>query len=242
LGQSVEDSSSTDWERFASRALFELAALTPPDERPVTEATVRRGVDAVIDARRVEQSEVAKSAGVAAATLSVVRRGQNRGSLELLLRLCALGGWSLASLVRGELVVVSPPVRPPGSPWSGRHELHWQEIEREVRARHLAEDPPLSVSAICASVHVDQGSFRTRLPALAADIEERRRSYLAERSRKRSNEVTAIVTEITTELLACGLSASRRQVEDLLPGGLSLRERQLQDAWHDARDNWLVRE
>jgi hypothetical protein len=80
-----------------------------------------------------------------------------------------------------------------------------------------------------------------RLPALAADIDERRRSYIAERSRKRSSEVTAIVTEITTDLLASGRSASRRQVEELLPRGLSLRERQLQDAWHDARDKWLVR-
>lgn len=221
------------WDRWVAVQLGELVANGGTRN---TGGQLQSAVDAAVRALGNSQTDVANRIAVAKSSVSKWRTGRGRPALSGVLRLCALGNWSLRHFLAGRLVADAGPQTLEARSWAGEGARDWDGLQH--RARKLAQvSPPPTLEQVATELRVGVHRLRKNLPELAAEIVGRRRRWKEERSRQRLAEATDLIESIVRGLQASGRYPSRRAVEAQLPKPLSLREPALQTAWKHAASN-----
>ncbi len=221
-------------ELWTSKAIAELVAR-PPEVEPSPEA-LQAVLGVAIRNLGPTQEAFAHAIGAPTSGVSYWRRGKTHPSLDALLRICSLGGWSLRDFLVGRIQEIGPGLEGRDrieSPWRGRRPLGWRAIRRQFeRILDGASEPP-SLTAVAQILRLDRKALRANLPDLCAIATSTRSSWLAARSDRRRIEAIAMVVAITTDLHTNGMKPSRRRVESRLEHPFTLRELDLKSAWID---------
>jgi DNA-binding XRE family transcriptional regulator len=224
----------TEWDRFTSAAVLDLIGPVANDEGAPDLSLVGPTIRAARIASGASQKGFAGRIGVVPATLSEISNHEVRPSLETVLRICAVGGWSPAALFQGKLRETFAPLADIPAP-EGRRPIDWSEVDRELGTAIRRGGEPEASATIAQRLGIDIGLLRDKRPDQVAALVEKRRSWIARGKAARLDDAIATVEAITRQIILTGGTASRREVETYLPAPLQLRERPLQEAWRRAR-------
>jgi hypothetical protein len=214
-----------------SRAIASLLPMT------LTQSALRQAIDAAIAASGT-QRDLALRADVTRGSISMWQRGLLHPSRDGVLRLCASGSWDVAEFVEGRLVVnAHGALDGQATPRRRQAEIDWPAVRRRLKA-FAKRTPPPSLAQVSRDLGVGPWSLRRQARAETQALVRRRRDWLDAAATGRMAGLTQLVTDVTTNLLATGSRASRREVELALPAGYQLRERVLGDAWRRARSDF----
>jgi len=185
------------------------------------------------------QSDVARAIGTSKAAVSSWEDGSVRPSLPAVLAMCAHWAIDPAAFLAG---IIEPGARyaPQPSPRIDRPGIDWAAIEASAQLR-LSVDPPPTVGSVADSLGVSTTALRMRLPKVVGRLVARRREWRHREAVRRMERWRGEVWRRTTWNLERGRSASRRDIERVLPRWVQLREGGLADAWHAAHREFLSR-
>jgi hypothetical protein len=145
----------------------------------------------------------------------------------------------LRAFLAGEIIqAADPDALPDRAP--ARRWVDWAFVTGRLREMTALAEPP-TLRAAATELAVDVHAIRKRLPTEAAQLVARRRELETGAYLRRRDERRAMVMDLTLRILDAGGSASRRDLEPLLPDGWQLREKALGDAWRLAKAEWKAR-
>ncbi len=161
---------------------------------------------------------------------------RSRPTLRTLIRVAVVIGSDLPAILAGEPHVgLFPPMRLPVDVPSERHRvISWPRVQAALAAE-AEKEQPASLNSFLQTSGLDKTNVRKRASPAARTLVVRAQARRKERVERRRDALVQEVETIVAGLRERGLVASRRNVESLLPPGVSLREAALHEAWRQIR-------
>ncbi len=220
-----------DWDRWSSASLSGLVSASGAS-RP-TAAELPRAIEAAIQATGGSRTRLANLIGLSSTgAVALWLSGSIRPSVDILMRVCAVGKWDLAAFLDGRLVGVGwapDPADIPSRP--KRREIDWSRLTRQADRALRTDGVVPSVPALAARLGVSESSLEASAPKLVARAVAARRTWIGRQATARRDGARAIIDEAVASLVRDGVAPSARRVQTALPKPLSLREPALKEAW-----------
>lgn len=162
-------------------------------------------------------TELAEQLGVALSTVSLWKDDRRQPSLDCLLRLSRVAGWSLLRVLTGDLRRLRVTPLPAGPTWLPEREAPYRDINwgpcRRALRRAAQGSGRVSPSAICARHGVDPAHARRHFPELfraaSTKFAERRRRQAGEERAKSRHAILDAMRAIDAQ----GLYPSRARTQ-----------------------------
>lgn len=223
----------TVWQRFVwtqARLLVEACQ----SEQPLTSSLPDIGA-ALTSARTLRgwsMQELASRTGYSVAAVSLWTAGRRRMSIGAALRLAFVLGLNVDALLQGQVEPADSGIQE-HPPAPQRRSVDWDAVEHDLRRAAASRRPP-SVAAIAARHGAARNEINRRLPALAADLAERHRSWRSRLRQARLEWTEREIRQAVRELSEQGLYPSRDRVVRHIRGRPDMRHPRLQAAWKAA--------
>lgn len=218
-----------------SRAVASMLASPP---RPAVDPTaIGAALKLGLATLGLTGSALAAAAGVSTATVSSWSKGRLKLALPGVVAICSVTGWEIGAFLDGRIVASKPASRASAARSRRRRPHDWAAV-RQVVLGHASDEPPITLVELGAELGITYPWLRERLPVETQLLVDRRADWERARTQARAEELTAFVASTTQELLDSGREATSREMARLLPSSVSLRERQIGNAWRQARDEW----
>jgi len=202
---------------FCSEVLGEFVARTSTIQAPASHCEVNKVINSAVD-HGIASSEaaLASMAGLSKSTLATVKRGVNRPSLVLLLRLAAAADVSLAGVFYSQLwrerargLAPAEMAALPRLRVNRKHD--WNQIRQDAQAA-LERGEAISLQRLARNLSLDQSYLAGKIGDMRGAILDRGREARAAERLARLAEMTETVRRTRDSLIAQGARATARAI------------------------------